>query len=167
MLLCLWVIVMLFSSFGSMAEAIGPQYRESLKRNYRWMIIKNPRYISDCRIPHLAPVSRGVDCFRYMYLVYRWSGVPGVGFTTAGRAANGEAGWTGKTITLKKAGELDLVWWTFKQNRPNGHIGALLKDDHGMPGVTHASSSRGVVLDQMKGWAIKKLTKVRRITIGE
>lgn len=168
MLLCLWVILMLFSSFGSTAEAIGQQYRTSLRRQFNWMIVKQPYYRMDVRIKPDADIGEGVDCSRYIYLVYRWAGVPGIRRTTSDRMALGLDGWTGKDVTLDKADDLDLVWWTFKPTRKNGHVGSLLRDEKtGILDVTHSSSSRGVVLDQFKGWAIEKLTKIRRITIGE
>jgi len=81
--------------------------------------------------------------------------------------ALGLGGWTGKDVDFLDADELDLTFWTFNKNRLNGHVGALLRDRHGMPKVTHASTRKGVVLEDMHGHLLRNLTKVRRLTIGD
>jgi len=79
----------------------------------------------------------------------------------------GLGGWHGKDIDLADADECDLPFWTFKEQRQNGHVGALLRGMDGEMQVTHASSSRGVVLDDLQGVLVQKLTKLRRLTIGD
>jgi len=54
-----------------------------------------------------------------------------------------------------------------EQHRQNGHVGALLRGLDGEIQVTHASSRRGVVLDDLDGVLVQKLTKLRRLTIGD
>ena len=39
----------------------------------------------------------------------------------------GLGGWRGKDIGLSDADECDLSFWTFKEERQNGHVGALLR----------------------------------------
>jgi hypothetical protein len=94
--------------------------------------------------------------------------------------ALGESGWTAKDIpTLAAATDLDIIWWTFKASRPDGHVGVIwgigraggLKAADGFKSdfsVTHASPGRGrVVLDRIRGWVIKRMSKLRRLTIGD
>jgi hypothetical protein len=76
-------------------------------------------------------------------------------------------GWHGKDIGLDDAGECDLFFWTFREERQNGHVGALLYGLDGAVHASHASSRRGVVLDPLDGPLLQKLTKVRRLTIGD
>ncbi len=79
----------------------------------------------------------------------------------------GLGGWHGKDVDLADADECDLSFWTFEEHRQNGHVGALLRGLDGEIQVTHASSSRGVVLDNLHGLLLQKLSKLRRLTIGD
>lgn len=112
-------------------------------------------------------MGKGVDCSGYLFLAAKWAGIPGVTRTTSQRMAMGFGGWIGRNIDFTEADECDLPFWTFKQHRPCGHVGMFLRDLHGMPGVTHASSKRGVVFDDLTGPLLRNLSKVRRLTIGD
>jgi len=79
----------------------------------------------------------------------------------------GLGGWQSKEIDLADADECDLPFWTFKEHRQNGHVGELLRGLDDEIHVTHASSRRGVVLDDLNGVLVQKLTKLRRLTIGD
>lgn len=79
----------------------------------------------------------------------------------------GLGGWHGKDIDLADADECDLPFWTFKEQRQNGHVGAFLRGLDGEMQVTHASRRRGVVLDDLQGVLVQKLIKLRRLTIGD
>ena len=81
--------------------------------------------------------------------------------------SRGFGGWEGRDIKKGEADECDLVFWTFNENRPEGHVGVLLWDGSGRRHATHSGSRRGVVLEILDGWLIENLTKVRRLTIGE
>lgn len=108
-----------------------------------------------------------MDCSGYLFLAAKWAGIPGVTRTTSHRMALGLGGWIGRDIAIEDADECDLPFWTFKQQRPYGHVGVFIRQPHGMPGVTHASTKRGVVLQDLQGPLLRNLVKVRRLTIGD
>jgi hypothetical protein len=81
--------------------------------------------------------------------------------------SQGLGGWRGVDIHPALADECDLSFWTMTPERPNGHVGAFLRTKSGRLKVTHASSARGVVLDDPNGQLATNLTKVRRLTIGD
>jgi hypothetical protein len=112
-------------------------------------------------------LERGLDCSGYMYLAAKWAGIPGVTRTTAYRMAMGFGGWIGRDVSLDAADECDLTFWTMEDDRPHGHVGAFLRDPAGKRKVTHASYSRGVILEDLNQRLMKDLSKVRRLTIGE
>lgn len=112
-------------------------------------------------------MKEGVDCSGYLFLAAKWAGIPGVTRTTSQRMAMGLGGWVGRDIDFTEADECDLPFWTFRKARPYGHVGVFLRHPCGMPAVTHASSTRGVVLGDLTGPLLRNLSKVRRLTIGE
>jgi hypothetical protein len=152
------------------SDALAPEYAASVRTWYEWMIIRNPHYRMSVDIAPDAPVEEGVDCSRYHYLVYtRAKVVPRPQRVTSREIALGRGGWTGITIPLNEAKDLDIVFWTWRDrpDRPDGHTGAFLEQPDGELKVTHASSKRGVVLDSMRGSLIRDVSRVRRITIGD
>jgi len=106
---------------------------------------------------------KGLDCSGYLSLAARWAGLP-VRRTTARRMAAGDGGWVGIDIPPDSATDLDLAFWTFEERRPDGHVGAFYG---GNLRVTHASYSRGVVVEPLKGYLQTTLSRVRKLTIGE
>lgn len=107
---------------------------------------------------------QGLDCSGYLFLAAKRAGLP-VKRTTAARMARGECGWTGRRVAAcADAEKLDLGFWTFDKARPHGHAGAFL--GKGGP-VTHASSSRGVVAEPLKGTLERTLSMARRLTLGD
>ncbi len=157
---CLALSLLVFFGCVSRVEALGAKYGNWFKRNLTFIVAKHPRYVFG---GSGSDLTSGLDCSGYIFRAAKWSGMP-VRRTTARRMALGEGGWIGRNSTIDNACELDLVWWTFKATRPNGHIGAIFNDSRH---VTHASSSRGVVVDRLQGVLIQKITKVRRLTIGD
>jgi hypothetical protein len=148
---------------GPDAWALGPSYKRSLKRQLTFIIAKHPKYTWG----GAESLDQGLDCSGYIFLACKWAGIPGITRTTALRMSLGLGGWQSKDIDLADADECDLPFWTFKEHRQNGHVGALLRSLEGEILVTHASSSRGVVLDDLQGVLVQKLTKLRRLTIGD
>ncbi len=63
--------------------------------------------------------------------------------------------------------ECDMVFWTFSADRPNGHVGALLKATLQERVVTHASSRHGVIAEPLDNFPAKSLSGLRRLTIGD
>jgi len=151
------------------ALSLTEHEKARLRVTYRSMILMSPHYRSDSRIKPDAPVGEGVDCSRYKYLVYKWAGVGMMQRVTSQDMAEGRGGWTGEDIDIDQVEELDMIWWTFKDERRriHGHVGAFLRDPtHGTPKVTHASPSRGqIVCDEFRGRLREDYSKVRRIII--
>ncbi len=148
---------------GPDAWALTPAYRSSLKRQLTFIVAKHPKYSwggSDS-------LDLGLDCSGYIFLASKWAGIPGITRTTALRMSLGLGGWQGKDIDRSQADECDLSFWTFKEERLNGHVGAFLCGPDNAMQVTHASLRRGIVLDRLDGLLLQKLTKVRRLTIGD
>lgn len=157
------------------------ELHEGVRANYKyvWAGYDPTKIIWDIKKKRFG---KGVDCsgwmFREMedalYKAGRKAGVPGVRRTTSSRMARGLDGWDGVDHPggsaddwLQHADEGDLVFFFGDYS----HVGALLRDHAtGEPGVAHASSSRGTVLDPIRGpkiWPEKDFSKIRRLTIGE
>jgi len=164
--LSLWLLLcwsLALSSAGPEAWALGKHYQRSLKRQFNFIISKHPRYLWGGS----SDLEKGLDCSGYLFLAAKWAAIPGITRTTSVRMSMGSGGWTGRDISLDEADECDLTFWTFADNRPCGHVGALLRDANGKLKVTHAGVRRGVVLENLRGPMFPNLTKVRRLTIGD
>jgi len=112
-------------------------------------------------------LQKGLDCSGYLYLASKWAGIPGITRTTSYRMALGLGGWVGEDIDPDESEECDLPFWTFKEDRPYGHVGAFIRHVDGGLKAAHAGFHRGVVLQELDGTLITNLTKVRRLTIGD
>lgn len=90
----------------------------------------------------------------------------------------GEGGWEhDEIVNPVDSFPLDIVWWTFKVSRPNGHVGVIWMDSekpflgsffYDWIGkeilVTHASASRNqVVVDRYSPYLIDKTTRIGRL----
>ena len=107
-----------------------------------------------------------MDCSWYVYTLFYNTGHL-VSYTTAKEMAAGKAGW-GKIlhdVKIFDVEDLDVIWWTFTENRPDGHVGMTLYDPKsGLNMITHASESHGrVVLVPPSGTLIKDISKVKRL----
>jgi cell wall-associated NlpC family hydrolase len=132
-----------------------------------WIIIdKKPKYLWGGS----ESEEKGIDCSGYLYLAAKRAGIP-VHRTTAIQMEAGLAGWKNKKILLDEAEELDLVWWTWKDkpNRPHGHIGVFLINNRGskLLEVSHSSTSKGVVVQQLRGGLLRDISSLKRLTIGD
>lgn len=144
--------------------ALSSRYAESFRKNL-WLIIE--------RHPHYTwggseSEQKGVDCSGYLYLAAKRSGIP-VKRVTAIQMRVGAGGWSGKDIGLEHAGELDIVFWTWKEspNRPHGRVGAFITGRQSdLLEVTHSSSSKGVVVQELKGQLFKDISAIRKLDIG-
>jgi len=152
------------------ADALGPDYARAFKLELATIIHAHPRYVWGGS----ESEAKGLDCSGYLFLAARRAGMP-VRRTTAIRMAAGESGWTSIPVPELASGrDLDIVWWTLKASRPNGHVGIIW--GIGRAGgrkaaeefqVSHASGSRGVIVEKIRGWIVRKMTAIRRLTIGD
>ncbi len=135
----------------------------SLKKQFLFIIRRHPQYLRG----GASNLEKGLDCSGYVYLAAKWAGIPGISRTTAFRMSRGFGGWSGRDITLSDADECALLFWTFTETQPFGHVGALLRSSQGRNQAAHASARKGVVLRPLAGSLTQNLSKVRRLTIGE
>ena len=154
------VILLWFLVFP--VRALAPEYKASIKAEMNWHIAKNTPYV-------LGTESRvSTDCSGLIFQIFRRSGVP-VNRVTSRDMAMGFGGWLGKDITLDDVEELDLPFFTFQTapSRINGHVGIFLESPKSkLLEVGHASASRNVILEQLKGVLVRDLTKLRHLIIG-
>jgi len=85
--------------------------------------------------------------------------------TTAIRMYQGLDGWDVFTqVPLDDAEESDIVWWTFTDDRPYGHVGALLLGDNGILQAAHASfSKKQVILAPVRYTMFSKISGLKRL----
>ncbi len=148
---------------GHECQAFRAEYRNSFKRQLEFIVSKKPRYIWGGS----KDISSGLDCSGYLYLAAKWAGIPGVTRTTAYRMAFGLGGWTSRPVAIDVSQDCDLVFWTFSADRPNGHVGALLKATPKERVVTHASSRHGIIAEPLNNFPTKSLSGLRRLTVGD
>ena len=157
-----WLPALLFIVFSgalSKCEALGIGYRRAFAFELQHIIDRHPHYLWG----GAEDEREGLDCSGYVYLAARRAGLNGRR-TTARRMGEGDNGWDSTVIRGPgNSRHCDLVFWTLKATRPNGHVGVRWYKDR----VTHSSSSRGVVVDRFKGYWVKHLTRIRRLTQGD
>ena len=150
---------------SSNCYGLGDCYSLSFGKNL-WLIIdRHPAYFWG----GAEDEKRGLDCSGYLYLAAKRSGIP-VKRVTSMQMRHGCGGWIGTDIDLLSAGELDIVFWTWKEspNRPHGHVGVfLIGRKSGLTEVTHASASKGVVVQELKGQLFRDISAMRRLDIGD
>ena len=164
--LIIGIAVTLLSVLPVVSEALSPKYELALKQNLWIIISKHPKYTWG----GAESEEKGIDCSGYLYLAAKRSGIP-VHRTTAIQMEAGLAGWTGKKVTLDDANELDIIWWTWKTSpqRRHGHVGFFLVNNRGskLLEVTHSSSSKGVIIQQLRGTLLRDISSIKRLTVGD
>jgi hypothetical protein len=155
--------LLLFSAFfgwQSRAEALGPGYARAFHWELKCIIELKPKYLWGGSTDE----KKGLDCSGYVFLAAKRAGMP-VRRTTSDRMAEGECGWEGVRVFRDEVRHLDLVFWTMKEKRPNGHVGVFYLDaDH----VTHASSKHNrVVVVPVQGILETAITGCSRLSIGD
>ncbi len=81
--------------------------------------------------------------------------------------ALGLGGWIGYEIDRERASECDLLFWTLSELRPDGHVGAVTGAAKGYLEIAHASQSRGVIQQRMSPCLQNRISRVRKLTIGD
>jgi cell wall-associated NlpC family hydrolase len=142
---------------------LAAHYQWAFRSQLAFILAKHPKYAWG----GAGDPEKGLDCSGYLFLAAKWAGIPGITRTTSAKMAEGLGGWTSREITVRQAKECDLVFWTFRKHRPNGHVGAFLNDGNGRRSVTHAGTRNGVVLEALEGQLLERMTRVRKLTIGE
>ena len=159
--LLILVILLWFLVFP--VHCLAPEYKSSIKAEMNWHIAKNTPYV-------LGTESRvSTDCSGLLFQCFRRSGVP-VNRVTSRDMAMGFGGWLGKDITLDDVEELDLPFFTFQTapTRIHGHVGIFLESPKSkLLEVGHASASRNVILEPLKGVMLRDISKLRYLSIGD
>ena len=139
--------------FGSVSKAEDKRF-ENFEKEITHIIKIRPPYVWG------GSVEKGVDCSGMLYLTAKRAGFP-VRRTTSHRMSLGEGGWESLVVNVKGRQPLDLIFWTLKEKRPNGHVGVLYLN---IEQVVHASSSKNaVVVQPLEGTLWEKITGVRRL----
>lgn len=152
------------------AYALHPVYERAWEQQLRFLALKDIAYRDAKLGPPYDDPSKGLNCTSYLWLAAKWAGIPGVQLTQSRNMAEAGAGWVSSIVPdkLRSVQNLDLGFFTFTPKRPNGHAGAFLRTRDGMPAVAHASTGKGkIVIEEVARWVEQKLTRVRRITIGD
>ena len=80
----------------------------------------------------------------------------------------GKGGWENKAVKIEDADEATLVWWTFSNSRPHGHVGFLMVSPRSkLLEVVHNSRSLGFHIEPLTGDLLEKLSSVKSLTYGE
>ena len=159
------IIACVMSLISFNCYALDGHYADSFRKNLWITIDRHPAYSWGGS----ESEQKGVDCSGYLYLAAKRSGIP-VRRVTAMQMRTGGGGWIGKDTDLIHAGELDLVWWTWidKPHGPHGHVGVVLTGrQSGLLEVSHSSSSRGVVVHELKGMLLRDISAIRNLVIGD
>lgn len=176
---CLLLLLLLLPAcWPSSANALPPEWNEEFIHQLRLGVNAAYPYVWGGRGPNVLVFdtkakqwAKGVDCFFYLYMSARAAAIPGIRIVTAHDMAAGRGNWDSASVPggLQGAQPGDAIWGTFSEDRPDGHVGALLQDaTTGEPGIAHASQSRRrVVWDRIKGNDPWPHTKIRRLTIGD
>ena len=130
------------------AEALTASDRVAVWREARIIVEKRPRYKWGGSVNE----ELGLDCSGFVFLVYRRAGLC-VGRTTSRNMRMGLSGWGGTDVRDGAMLVGDLIFWTWRQrpDRPDGHVGIVMRSGTRIDVVAHASPGRGVILEALHG----------------
>lgn len=142
---------------------LSSTYKEALRGNLNIIIDKHPKYVWGGS----ESEDKGLDCSGYLYLAAKRSGIP-VRRVTSIMIEQGLGGWQSKKVVLDDIEEFDINFWTFKESRPHGHLGFfLVGKNSGLLEITHSSSAKGVIIQQMTPYLLRTTSSIKRLTIGD
>ncbi len=163
-LILLGVVLLSVNCYG-----LNDKWKATLKQNVEIVQAKNTLYVWGAAGEESGGIQK-FDCSGYVHWVYFKSGIP-VKRTVAFRMRHGMDGWIGKDIELDDVEEMDLPFWSWKDQptRPFGHIGIFVTGiKSNLLEVRHASGTKKkVVQHQLQGVFLRDLSAIRRVTIGE
>lgn len=165
-MLC-WAVALFLVSLSSCASPDAADLKTAFEKELFIIIEKHPAYSwGGCESEE-----KGLDCSGYLFLAAKRAGIP-VKRTMAQNMYYGQAGWDAIHIKdrLGDADKCDLAWWTWKTkdgtakpHRPYGHVGIFLEGKSGLLEVSHASGSKGVIIQPLKGTLITDMVGVKRM----
>jgi len=101
----------------------------------------------------------GIDCSHLLYKSLKDAG-ENISYRVARDMARGSDGWKNRRVSRDAAGPGTLVWYTFSDKRPNGHVSVY----YGNNRILHAGS-RGVIIQELKGLLVRAITLLARLLI--
>lgn len=157
------LLLCFFCAYPGYAFSLSNSYKNTLKSNLYIIIDKHPKYVWG----GAEVEEKGLDCSGYLYLASKRSGLP-VKRVTSIMIEAGLGGWTSKKVELDDVEELDINFWTFKPTRPHGHLGFYLEGRKTkLLEITHSSSTKGVVIEQLTPYLLRKTSSIKRLTLGD
>ena len=137
----LWLALILFV-LPNLSFAMPKFLFDEFERELMWRVEHGTKYVWG------GHDSEGADCSGLITDAAEDTGLFGIQRTTAKRMYEGKEGWGAVLGPVKEGHEshLDLVWFTFKKERPLGHIGVVFIKEKDIPMILHASSSAGKVV---------------------
>jgi hypothetical protein len=112
-----------------------------------------------------------VDCSGLGYFItsaVRKAGIP-IKRSVSERMSYGLDGWDSKEVNVNDAEEADMIFFTFSNTRPRGHVGYMkLHTKKQLLMIVHASSSRKrVAHEALNGDLLEHFVVIRRPTWGD
>ena len=126
-------------------------------KTQRKLIIKKAESLLESRYTYGGNTPKGFDCSGFTQYVFKQAVK-----ISLNRSANAQSK-QGKTIKLKKAQKGDLIF--FKSSAKINHVGIIYKKNSKSLWMIHASSSKGVILEEVLNseyWN-SRITKVKRL----
>ena len=111
------------------------------KKSTRNSIVKEAKKLLNSRYKSGGTDPRGFDCSGFTYYVYNKSGEVKLSRTSRSQASQG------KKISLDEVQKGDLLF--FKRGERINHVGIIVKKTKSQLWMIHASSSRGVIMQDV------------------
>ena len=141
-ILCILLSFLFCSCVYGGSQVATPEQCKCLKNAIKWELRLNPPYKWGGAS---LDIGSPKDCSGFLYAIFKNCGFYVVR-TTSLMMSRGYGGWNFRIVPFQTAKALTIIWWQFKKERVNGHVG-ILTEDVFMDEITmaaHASSSKGV-----------------------
>jgi hypothetical protein len=162
-------VLLTYSSCCALSEG----YKASLSGEMYYLLWKHPHIVYKWGATGVYDKNEA-DCSGTFYAIAKKIGW-NVTRTTAFEMEGGRGGWRNTPLTLDKAEETTIVWWSWHNpeagkapKRIHGHIGMLMiSPKSGLLEVVHNSSSKGLHMEPLQGVLIEDLSSIKNLTLGE
>lgn len=162
--------MLLMVCISSPAMALSEGYKKHFKKNIIFFSSVPTKYVWGGK-GELKDDVYQLDCSGFIFKCGSMAGMP-VKRTVAARMALGLDGWSSKLVELDDIEETDILFWTWKNSKPdrkNGHTGvAVVNPSSELLEVCHSSSTKKmVVINQIRGVFLRDISCIRRLTLGD
>ena len=157
----------------SIVFALSEGYKASLSGEMYYLLYKHPHIVYKWGGTGVYDKNEA-DCSGTFYAIAKKIGW-NVQRITAKDMEAGKGGWRNTPVTLDKAEETTIVWWSWHNpeagkapKRIHGHIGMLMvSPKSSLLEVVHNSSSKGLHMEPLQGVLIEDLSSIKNLTLGE